>query len=124
VVASAESFQVPGDEILGPLQVLLVRGFGAHRQRAGACLQGAPAPAEGEGAVRVGPSDVLDLGAYLRLAGVDAEDLVVDAAGVSAEMDEVPARVLGLDARFGGQHAAPFLVRAVPAPGTMLICDP
>ena len=90
---------------MDPLQVLLAGGVDADRQGVRAGLHGAPAPAEGEGPVSVGPFDVLHLRARLRLTGVEVEDLVVDAVGVLAELDEVPARALGLDMGFGGQHA-------------------
>src|SRR5215467_14596962 len=103
VLAPPEPFEVPGDEVLDPLQAFVAGGFGAQRQRAGAGLQGAPAPGQGEGPVGVGPFDVLDVRAHLRPACV-AEDLVVDAGGVPAELDEVPARLAGLDACLGGRH--------------------
>jgi hypothetical protein len=113
MVGSAGSFQVPGDEILDLLEVLFVGAFGAYCQRVRAGLHGAPAPFQDEGPVGAGAFDVLYFRAGLRIAGVQAEDLVVDAAGVPAKLDEVPARVLGLDAGFGGQHASSsFLVRA------------
>src|SRR5262245_27993890 len=105
VLAPPEPFEVPVDEILDPLQAFLAGGFGAHRQRARACLHGAPAPAHVEGPVGVGPFDLLDLRAHLRPACV-AQGFVVDAAGVPAELDEVPARLAGLDACFGGRHGS------------------
>src|SRR5215510_7812725 len=96
VLAPPEPFEVPGDEILHPLQAFLAGGFGADRQRARAGVHGAPAPAHVEGPVGVGPFDLLDLRAHLRPACV-AQGFVVDAAGVPAELDEVPARLAGLD---------------------------
>src|SRR5262249_37487891 len=98
-------FGGPGGESLHPLQAFLAGGFGAHRQRARAGLHGAPAPAQVEGPVGVGPFDLLDLRAHLRPACV-AQGFVVDAAGVPAELDEVPARLAGLDACFGGRHGS------------------
>src|SRR5262245_35195817 len=70
VLALPEPFEVAGDEVLDPLQAFVVGGFGADRQRAGAGVQGAPAPAQVEGPVGVGPLDVLDVRARLRPAWV------------------------------------------------------
>src|SRR5262249_57703174 len=80
-------------------------GFGAHRQHARAGVHGAPAPAQVEGPVGVGPFDVLDVRAHLRPACV-AQGFVVDAGGVLAELDEVPAGLAGRDAGFGGRHGS------------------
>ncbi len=55
VVASAEPFEVSGDEILDPLQALLVGGFGAQRQRVRGGLHGALTPAQADSPVGVGP---------------------------------------------------------------------
>src|SRR5262249_54069932 len=100
VLAPPEPFEVPGDEILDPLQAFLAGGFGAHRHHARAGLHGAPAPAHVEGPVGVGPFDLLDLRAHLRPACV-AEGFVVDAAGVPAELDEVPPPPAVLHASLG-----------------------
>src|SRR5262249_18898419 len=105
VLALPEPFEVAGDEVLDPLQAFVVGGFGADRQRAGAGVQGAPAPAQVEGPVGVGPFDVLDVRARLRPAWV-AVGFVVDAGGVLAELDEVPAGLAGRDAGFGGRHGS------------------
>src|SRR5262249_9062635 len=94
VLALPGPFEGAGDEGLDPLQAFVVGGFGAGRQRAGAGVQGAPAPAQVEGPVGVGPFDVLDVRARLRPAWV-AVGFVVDAGGVLAELDEVPAGLAG-----------------------------
>src|SRR5262249_11399334 len=49
--------------------------------------------------------DVLDVRVHRRPACV-AEGYVVDAGGVSAELDEVPARLAGRDAGLGGRHGS------------------
>src|SRR5262249_34509096 len=43
VLAPPETFEVPGGEVLEPVQAFLAGGLGAHRQRARAGVQGAPA---------------------------------------------------------------------------------
>src|SRR5262249_47667004 len=105
VLAPPEPFEVPGDEVLDPLQAFPGGGFGAHRQHARAGVHGAPAPAQVEGPVGVGPFGGLDVRAPLRPACV-AQGFVVDAGGVLAELDEVPAGLAGRDAGFGGRHGS------------------
>jgi hypothetical protein len=48
LVASAELFEAPGDEILYPCEVFLIGGLGAQPQRARDGLQGALAPVQDE----------------------------------------------------------------------------
>src|SRR5258706_1463548 len=117
VLAVAELGEASGDEVLNLPQVLLVGGLGVEGQRAGAGLQCDLAPAEGDYPVGLGPFGVrLHVRAGPRGTGeltgplvAQVRALVRDLADVLAEPDEVPARVFGLDAGFGGSHCIPFL---------------
>jgi hypothetical protein len=109
LVALAKPFDVSGDNALDPLKVFLVCGFGAQRQRARAGLHGALAPPEADHPAGFGPFDVLDLG-RLPVTAVIAGPVAhaVDLLGVLAKLDEVAARVVGLNLGFGGEHGSPF----------------
>lgn len=60
--APADRFEAMSDGGLQPLQAVLVGGFEAQRQHIGGGLDGAPARADVDGSVGVGPFDVLHLG--------------------------------------------------------------
>jgi hypothetical protein len=76
---------------LDPPKVLFIRGFGAHHQGVRADVHGAPAAAEGEGPVSVGPFGVLHFWACLHLTGAEgravlvAEDVEQPAVGHGVE---------------------------------------
>jgi hypothetical protein len=106
VVASADRFDAMGNAILEPLQGFLVGGFDAQRQRIGGGLDGAPAPLGVDEPVGVGPFDVLHLGRYVTAAarGRSVAAVLAHLAGVPAELDEIPARAVGLETGFGSEH--------------------
>src|SRR5262249_41946119 len=113
VVAFAESFDVTGDEILDILQLFLVGGFGPQGEAVWAGLQGAPAPAEADRCAGLRAFDVLHRGAGLRVAVLVRARRMAQAAdllGVPAELRKVPARAIGLDVGFGGQHCGPSVL--------------
>jgi len=113
VIASGEPVEVSGDEVLDPLQVFLIGGFGAQCQRARVGLHGALAPPEGDGPPGPGP---FDLRAHVRMRGrvtgnvsaLRAQQVSALVAEVPAELDEVPSRAFGLDVGLGNGHGIPF----------------
>nr|WP_291417544.1 hypothetical protein [Actinophytocola sp.] len=69
VVAPADVLEARGEKILDPLQVFVVGGFCAQRQRVLGGVQSPLAPGQPDDPVRVGPFDVPHLGRRVRVAG-------------------------------------------------------
>ena len=109
-VASAEAFDVSGDDVLDLPQLVLVGGFNAQRQHVTAGPHEAPTPGKVDDPIGVGPFDVYlvgaDLRGRLRVTAVNPR-LMAEAREllrVPAELDKVTARAVGLDVGFGGRH--------------------
>src|SRR5918996_1875095 len=93
-VAFAESLEQRGDHVLDPLQAFRVGRLGSKRQQSGIGVERASPPAEAHPPVVVRPFDVqIHVGALRRLV-----------FEMFAEVDEVAAGALGLDAGLGDQH--------------------
>jgi hypothetical protein len=109
VGASADRFEAAGDEFLDPPEVVLVGGLDVQRQRVLRGVHRPLAPAQADGPDGVGPFDVPHLGRHVAVVSARlVTQVLADFVGVLAELDEIPAWVLGLDDCFGSEQGSPF----------------